>query len=372
MNKRKILLIGCGKAGNKLINEMVKKDSRLTGLFVNTAYNDMANLETFKEDNAFLFPAANGSGRNRAVAQDYVKDQIKSLVDLITSYPLHDTIYIFTSADGGTGSGITPMLCQLLRKTFDMKKLDRKINLVAIMPSIKNDDRVGFENSLAFWNELVQEKKGKGSSIKDTCLDSILLIDNSKGSSYREINEKAVQGLINALNMNGQHDEGDIDDRDAKIFLTEKGFSLILNLNNQISDAKIAIDDAIKSSVFAIPDSYDCNYAGISLNEDDYLINDVRNCFDNVYKATFKTYNNRKTNTVVLSGCGAPSELIENIKNNLDEMNEKSRRREDKEQGLEIDLGTPTHTRKKEKEDIPTFTEEDLDNISSALENLFD
>ncbi|MEG2289666.1 MAG: tubulin-like doman-containing protein [Clostridium sp.] len=369
MNKRRILLIGCGKAGNKLVNDMVKKDRRLTGLFVNTAYDDMADLEMFKEDNAFLFSSADGSGRNRLKAQEYVKEQINSLVDVIAAYPLHDVIYIFTSADGGTGSGMTPMFCKLLKMTFDRMKLNKKINLVAVMPSIKNDDKVGFENALSFWNELTEDKKGNDTSIKDTCINNLFVIDNSKGDSYKDINERAVNSLVNSFNMNGHHDEGDIDDSDAKIFNTESGYGIVLELDKHIKDAKIAVDNSIRSSVFAMPDSYDCNYIGISLCEDDYLISDVRECFDTVYKAQYQTYNN-KSNTVVLSGCYDPNELIENIKNKLDEINERYNNRDRVEKKVKIDIKNTTH-KKIKKEEKAEFTEKDIEDISSALEDLF-
>lgn len=362
MNKRRMLLIGNGKTGNKLVNEMIKKDSRYTGLFVNTAYNDMAKLEKFSDDNAFLFPSANGSGKNRNIAKEYVKGQIKSLVDTIASYPLHDTIVIFTSADGGTGSGVTPMLIQLLHKTFMMKDLNRSINLVAVIPDCNNEDKVSFENTIEFWNEIV--------AIKDECLNDIKLVDNSKGQTYAEINERVTDELNRAYSMNGEHDEGDIDDADAKKFNIEKGFGLVLPLDNKFRYAKEAIDSALDNSIFAIPNSYECNYLGISLVEGDFKINDVRNCFDTVYKTTYRTYNN-KHNTIVLAGCDAPSEIIENIKESLDEINNKNLKRENKSKDLTIDLKDTTNKKNKSKEKA-TFTEDELDDIASALEDLFD
>ena len=360
MNKRKMLLIGCGKAGNKLVNEMLIKDGRYTGLFVNTAYNDMAKLEKFNEDNAFLFSGTNGSGRNRALAQEYVKQQIQSLVDLVTSYPMQDVITVFTSADGGTGSGITPMLIRLLKLTYLKKKLDRKINLVAIMPDYENDDRVAFENSIAFWNEIMQ--------IKDECIDDIKFVDNSKGKSFAEINKKVVELLNNSYSMNGESDEGDIDDRDAKIFNTEKGFGLVLSLSDEYRDAKTAIDRAIKDSIFALPNSYECNYLGVSVKKDSYSLKEIRNCFDNVYKTTYKT-NNPKHNTIVLGGCEVPSEIIEMIKVRLDDLNNKVVKRESSEAYI-VEMENITH--KKENNDKKaTFTEEELDDIASMALDIF-
>lgn len=360
MNKRKMLLIGCGKAGNKLVNEMLVKDGRYTGLFVNTAYSDMAKLEKFNEDNAFLFSGTNGSGRNRSLAQEYVKRQIQSLVDLITSYPMQDVITVFTSADGGTGSGVTPMLIRLLRLTYNKKKLDRKINLVAIMPDYESDDKVAFENSIAFWNEIMQ--------IKDECLDDIKFVDNSKGKSFAEINERVVELLNNSYSMNGVSDEGDIDDRDAKIFNTEKGFGLVLGLSDSYKTAKMAIDEAIKNSIFALPNSYECSYIGISVKEDSYSLKEIRNCFDSVYKTPFRT-NNSRHNTIVLGGCDVPSEIIEMIKVRLDELNNKVIKRESSENYI-VEMDDMTH--KKEKGDKKaTFTEEELDDIASMALDIF-
>lgn len=364
MNKRRILLIGVGKCGNKLVNEMLIKDGRYTGLFVNTAYNDMANLEKFSEENAFLFSGSNGSGRNRNVAKQYVKGQIQSVVDAISSYPMQDVITVFCSADGGSGSGITPMLLQMLRMTYNTKKLDRKINLVAVIPDYDNDDKIAFENTIEFWNEIMK--------IKDTCIDDIKFIDNSKGRSYAEINEKAVRMLNNAYSMNGEHDEGDIDDKDAKVFNTEKGFGLILELSDEYKHAKDAVDDAIKKTVFAIPNSYDCSYIGISVKEDSYPLKEIRDCFDTVYKTTYRTKNN-KHNTVVLGGCDLPSEIIEMVKTKLDDINSKAIKRENNNT-MFIDLDTPSTNNIKKEENKNTkasFTEDELEDISAKLMDLF-
>lgn len=363
MNKRKILLIGCGKTGNKLINEMMLKDARYTGIFVNSSYNDMANLEKFNEEiNSFLFPGVNGSGKNPEKAEEFVKGNMESLIDVITEYPMHDVITVFTSADGGTGSGTTPMLCQLLKHTFMQKGLkDKKINLVAVFPSLKSNDKLSFENSVRFWNKIMK--------IKDTCIDNIMIVDNTKGSNYKEINDKIVESLHNAYSMNGVHDDGEIDDGDARIFNTEKGFGLILNLEKGYRDASVAIDKAMDESIFALPNSLKCNYIGISLCEDDYLIEDVLSNFHNIKRTPFKTYN-QKHNTVVLGGCTAPQELIWNIKNTLDEMN-KEDSFEIAEDDLIIDVGTTTETRKVAKESKPVFTENDIEDIASTLKNLW-
>lgn len=377
MNKRKVLLIGCGKAGNRITNELLENDKtgQLTGLFVNTSFKDMAELSKRTEENTFLFSSADGSGRDRTIAQQYVKDQIKSLVSAITNYPLHDNIYLITSTDGGSGSGITPMICQLLRSTFDKRKLNRKINLIAIMPTQKVDDRLAFENAVGFWNDIVKkriDKDGNEFSIKDKCLDSIKIVDNTKGKSYTDINARLIKTIINSFNMNGVSDEGDIDDKDALKFNTEKGFSIILDIPSGYNSASEAIDKAIKDCIYGLPDNYNCEYLGISLNEEDYLIDDVRSCFSTVNKTTYKTYNKQGHNTVVLGGCLEPNELITNIAQRLEDIkNGINNKKEDKDLTIKFDETINKPTVKTKSETQVTFTESELDDLASELDDLF-
>lgn len=379
MNKRKTLLIGCGKAGNRITNELLEgdKSGQLTGLFVNTSFKDMAELSKRTEENTFLFSSADGSGRDRTIAQQYVKDQVKSLVSVITNYPLHDNIYLITSTDGGSGSGITPMLCQLLRSGFDKKKLlNRKINLIAIMPNQKVDDRLAFENAIGFWNDIVKkrtDKEGNEFSIKDKCLDSIKIIDNTKGKSYNDINAKIVKTIINSFNMNGVSDEGDIDDKDAFKFNTEKGFSIILDIPSGYDSASDAIDKAIKECIYGLPNSYNCEYLGISLNEDDYLIDDIRNCFSTVNKTTYKTYNKLGHNTVVLGGCSEPNELMANIVQKLEEIKNGITNNENYNKDLTVKFeNTINKSNKNTKSEVQaTFTANELDDLANELDDMF-
>ena len=374
MNKRKILLIGCGKTGNKLVNDMMVKDSRYTGIFVNSSYGDMASLPKFNQDtNAFLFPGTNGSGKDPAIAEQFVKGSIKSLVDMVSGYPLHDTIVILSSADGGTGSGTTPMLAKLLKHTFMSKNLtNKKINVIGVAPDIKNNDKISFENTIRFWNNLMDlTKKSKfkvgDEIIEDTIVDDIKIVDNSKGNGYKDINEKVVTALNNSYSMNGVHDDGEIDDRDARVFSTGKGFGLILSLDTGFENASDAVDDAIKNCIFAIPNSYKCQNIGVSLNENDYLIEDVLNCFKDIKNTAFKTYNN-KHNTVVLGGCTSLDEIINNINNRLEEMLSE---KEDFVEVNDMKIGTKVKPKTVIKQETPVFTESDLDDIANELENLF-
>lgn len=374
MDKNRMLLIGCGKTGNVLINEMMKLDVRYTGLFVNSEYSDMASLEKFSPKSAFVFNNANGSGKNRDMAKSYLIDQIQSLVDKVVSYPLHDVITIFTSADGGTGSGITPSLISLMHTTFERKNLDKKINLVAVMPNCDESDKLSLDNAIAFWNEIMK--------IRETCIDDIKFIDNTRGDSYREINELATIALNNSYSMNGKDPElGEIDNNDAKRFNCSKGFGLVLTLPENAPSTKRAIEIAINNSVFAIPNSYASNYLGVSLKRNKegitkYNYSEIKNFFQEVHVTNFKT-SNPKHSTIVLGGCSAPKDMIDMINEINEDLKRKMKERELKNEAesLIIETDSVSNSKIQKNEGNALYTDEDLEDIAndvlSVLDNLF-
>lgn len=365
MNKTKIMGIGIGQAGDILLNEFVNRDKRITPLFINSAYDDMSGLSNFNyEKNAYVFPGENGTGRQRDKAKEFVKDHLKSLLDIFSRYPLQQVVYVFFSTDGGTGSGSAPRILQTLRKACPNKK----INVVAVLPNADKSDEISLNNSKKCCEELAP---------LENILNDIKFIDNTKGKTYKEINQKAIDDIIMSLNLNGRNDEiGNIDDSDSMIFNTEKGYGFILSLDEATQTNKVstveAIDKAIKRSVFALPDSYECVNAGISIKEGQYDIDELESNFK-ISKHCYKTYN-PKYNGIVLGGCSAPNEALEYIKLRLEEVKENNAKIDLKKKKMKVDSNKNTNTNKKSnKEEVKmTYTEEELDNLVDDLENLFD
>lgn len=215
---------------------------------------------------------------------------------------------------------------------------------------------------MTFWEEIESLPQGTVNDIK--------IIDNSKGLTYTEINEKAIDALDKSYTMMGKHEIGNIDEGDSTVYNTAEGYSIPLLLDNQYKNAKEAIDNAIRNSVFAVPNTYNCDYLAVSVIEQDFKFQDVRDCFENVYKTVYKTYN-KKFNMVLLTGMDAPDEVIETIALKLEELEEKESQRVFKKKIL----STNRKNRKTETTTInqtPAIaTEEELDDIASALENMF-
>lgn len=363
MIKQNILFVGIGQAGNNMLNEILRKDAKYLGLFVNSSYSDMSPLSHFRKENACLLTTnQSGSGKNRSNAKAFVKDQVESLIERVTKFPLQDTVVVITSADGGTGSGTTPLFCQLLKRACP----DKKINLIAIMPNCKNNDRISFENTLSFWKEIDK-------LIAIDTFNDIKLVDNTKGTNYKEINERVANAINDAYSMQGKHVEGNIDDNDSVTFNTAKGFSFVLRLE-EAETTKKSIDNALKDCIFALPNTYACDYLGISIDESMFDMSEVTESFNDVYTTTYKTYTNKGKGTVVLSGCDVPSEVIENIKISLESINKKAEGRVvNRSYSVESEILTNSKpTTNAHKEPTTEISEEKMQDIIKGLDFLFD
>ena len=366
MNKSKIMGIGIGRAGNVLLNCFLHKDKRISGLFVNSSAGDLEDIDLINmEKNAFLFPMINGSGRDRNYAKTFLKDEVQSLADTIAKYPLQTDIFVFFSLDGGTGSGITPTFLQILRRTCPNKT----INVIGVLPDYDKADKISLENTINCWNEIneIANKThtfiSNGQTHTVDMINNIMFIDNSKRSSYAEVNEKAINDIYRALCMNGKCEDGSIDDSDARRTFTNSGYGVILTLDDKIQNIDLAIETAKKNTVFATPHDFVCNYLAISTK--DYYPTNLVDRFE--FEETRYVASNKEHNTIVLGGCNEPTYCIESLKMIYDSiMNKEDRRKSIKRTKIEINTNKTSPTAI--VSDVKTsFTATELDTLFDDL-----
>ena len=270
MNKNSILFIGIGQAGNNLVSEILSTDKRYNGLFINTSYDDLKLIKN--ANNTYIVPSAGGTGKNRDLAKSYVKDYIYSIVDKINEFPMQNMIYIAFSMGGGTGSGISPTLINVLEKV----RPDLTINIIPILP-FATDSKKSFENTIECWNEIIKLKN----------VNTIYLIDNNKRASKSMIN-KEFSSLFNSfMNSTEPNPNGVIDISEIEILSSAKGLSGIFRIDNDslvnldnIEDDNDEDDDIhpldlpkrlakeIKNSIFSGINTT-CQYLGLSLTDED-------------------------------------------------------------------------------------------------------
>lgn len=313
MNSNDILFVGIGQAGNNLTSAVTKVNKRITGLYINTSEEDLKSIPNAKR--TFVVPGASGTGRNRAKAKEYVKDQVYALIDLLNQYSTKKHIYFAFSMGGGTGSGIAPMLLAVLSK----QRADLKINLVPILPFSK-DSKKAFENTLECWNEVVKLPN----------INTVYLIDNNRreGKSSAAINKEFADLFNTFLTTTDSHADGVLDGAEIEILANAPGLSALYKLDNYVENNKKAIAEEISKSMFVVG-SAKCEYLGISVPEG----TDTQTLLDiyNIQNDYFVGYSD-KNPILIVSGVKITANAVSNVKDTLNLKNASIKSSEEEEE----------------------------------------
>ena len=362
MDLKKVLVLGNGQCGNRLLSKLLQKDGRYTGIFCNASMSDMEKLPKLDiERNVFYIPNATGTGKNPELASKYIKEEVQKLIDMIAKYPLQDTIIIIVSTDGGFGNGSVKPITIAIKGAIRKGILPEKsINIVGVLPSL-NEGKIAFKNTIRFWNDLIFLKT-KG------LIDSIQFIDNNKRKTLEGINECAIEELDYALGFQANN----IDENDSKRINTEKGYKFLMKLDNKYKSIDAAIDSAIKESVFVQPAKYECKYLGVSVRKEDFYADDFKNKFDTL-EAPYCGYNDEE-NLILLSGLSIPKEPIEIIEMALKDIETKEKEKSiEDEEDLYVNIdGNNKDNKNKKKNDDKSKKEVKSTISSKQLNDLFD
>lgn len=357
LDKKRILFIGIGACGAKIVDEIRDKDSRYTTLYINTSIKDVeprkyADLET----NVYCIPSADGTGKNREKAKEYAKDYFVSIIDTIKRYKTHNVIYLVTSCGGGSGSGLTPMIIKMLKKACP----EKTVNLVAVKSSSK-DSKKAIENTIEFWNDM---------SVVNDYVSAKIYLDNDKGDEDY-INKQFAKDLDDSISLALGHNKNVIDETDLENVMTAKGGLTILRLNKEFDgNSEFIVQKAIKESIYVEPVDEDCKYLCISLKDN---ISDINAIQEEFYpeEDVFISENNRD-NILIISGTPLPKLMIEVLNEELQERKLESRKRQEKraekEKSLKIDMGSTSNNH---KNTVVNVEEKKTTGASSEIEELF-
>lgn len=331
MNRGKVLIIGCGRAGNRMVSKLKDIDKRYTNvLFVNSSLNDMINLPHYSEDNSFVF-GNDGSGKDKERSKRYVTENINGIADTVLKYGNIKDVFIMASSDGGSGSTFSIALANLIKKLTP----DKFIHMVTITPDPTKVDRISLENCLDTWNQIINLYDKK-------VVQTIRIIDNSTYNSYEEVNEQSMRDFDSSFNLIGSSTltEETIDLQDQIRILRTRGYILSLRLASRYNNVITELNKSIKASTFAMPSNFNCDFLGVNVvsHED---IRAIRESVE-VFEATYSTSSVKDNGIVVMSGMDIPVETISLIKMALEEKESRAKDRV-KNSGIKIDLNKKTN-----------------------------
>ena len=228
----KIAVLGIGNAGGQIAN--IAGTSGFNVFCINSSEKD---LDVINEDiPVFLLGNSEGAGKDRRVAKSFVKQYYKDLLkteDFNQFMGDTDVVFIVSSTGGGTGSGMSVIIADILSKVYQNKIF---IN-VGILPTL-NDSIGAQRNTLEYMKEI--NGLGKG----------YMLYDNNKykhltPSSYiTKVNHEFVDAL---KYLRGDYSfktkYGMIDDADMFKLLTVPG---MINVSEYVGFMEKDMDDSVR------------------------------------------------------------------------------------------------------------------------------
>lgn len=356
MNANDILVIGIGQAGNNLAEELCKKNKRITGICFNSSSDDMAGLS---ETKTFPLAGTGGAGRNREQAKIFLKDQAPLIVDTMKDYNMKKHVFIAFSMGGGTGSGITPILLNLLYKMHP----DKQYNIIPILPFTKESKGMQ-ENTVECWKELKQ--------LFDKNIGAIYLLNNNKRKTKQAINREFADLFNIYLSSTNAHVDGVIDRRELEILGTTKGLTAIYDIKRYVDEPEKIITEVMNDSIFVLNSSVIEN-VGLSIPQgfdSEFIIDHFKPCGEN-----FEGFTDNNP-MLMLSGVKATNKAVEEAYDTYTykklQLEENRKLMEEKE--AESDLDLDLERTKKPLIQTSTSYEEvaTIDDILSGGESFWD
>lgn len=303
----KVLLVGTGGCGNKLLNTAMNILNSSMNLqcsydcvFVNSNENEMKILSNYSGLNSLPING-NGTGRNSAVAKKSIANERSKFTSFFNANgERYDLAFILTSADGGFGNGSTPLIASVLKSI----KEDMIVGVLGAMP-VKSSRAVSFENALAFHNDMVE--------LRDAgIINTIQYIDNNKLVDEDKFNGKVMKSFIESLEFN----YGAVDANDVKEIHGASNYKVILPLKSELS-FDIALTKAWKDSPFLMPKEYKATHVAGTLLKGSH---DKEEIFENIDGLRWDKVDFGEKSYIILCGCEMPNEYIENIRYLYDEL----------------------------------------------------
>ncbi|WP_042357382.1 cell division protein FtsZ [Bacillus rubiinfantis] len=230
-------ILGVGQAGGNLA-EIAATMGYQTAL-INTNRRD--GLVNTRVEKKFFVPGYNGAGQDRSVGLRAVHDHYREIIDFVQhSFKNIKLLLVAFSTDGGTGSGMSPLLIDLLLDNLP----GVNIGAIAVVP-----DRNVLAGNRINAAQCIEEIS------KIESLSSVFLVDNdqirklnpqsSKHQIYLYSNQQVIKAIHHLLQVTNKSSfYGNFDETDLMNILATRGVTVIAS--TAITDAKTTADVAAK------------------------------------------------------------------------------------------------------------------------------
>ncbi len=324
---KSIGILGVGQAGGN-IAEIASTMGFQTAL-INTNQRDGA-VNTRVEKKYFV-PGFNGAGQDRSIGLRAVHEHYRDMIDFVKkSFKNINLLLVAFSTDGGTGSGMSPLLIDILLDQLPTIN----IGAIAIVP--ERNVLAGNRINAAECIEQISKIVG---------ISSVFLVDNdqmrkvnpqsSKQQIYLSTNRQVMEAINYVLQVTQKSSlYGNFDEKDLMNILNTRGVTTISSAT--VTDAKTAADISSKiqrswaHSIFCPVDTVGVIRAGLIYEGPETvskLIN-VPAIFEGIgepvelFEGTYISETD-PTITMILAGLSFPRRRLQSLEESLEKNKER-------------------------------------------------
>lgn len=362
--KNDVAFICVGQAGGNIGSLFEEKGYNV--MYINTSKEDLNILK----NSIHKYHLKNGEGcaKNRDKAKQLLAEDLDSLIEQIRAAIPQKYVFVVFSSGGGTGSGVSPFLTEILIDEFKSKEEvdedsmyvpepEKYFSVVTIIPD-DSDKMQAAVNSYNCCQELLD--------IED--LGSMFLLDNACGRDKMAINRIFVDALDHVLQIPSKHKhvEGNVDKAELKkaIFETH-GVAIANYLSREKGNAGL-LAASIRNNVYAPiqNDKIVLYYVTSTTNKIDMvsLANEFGEPVD-----IFSTYN-QECNILLMSGLSFPYNRFRDITEKVRKQTAIVEKSIDSlyENGLDETLKVSRRAKRKPRQTRVAVTNTDSDSADSS------
>lgn len=315
-------ILGVGQAGGNIAG--IASALGFQTALINTNQRD--GLVNTSVEKKYFVPGYNGAGQDRSLGIQAVRDHYIEIIDFVKrSFKGVKLLLVAFSTDGGTGSGMGPILIDLLLDQLS----GLKVGAIAIVP----------ERNVLAGNRINTSQCIEELSKIDT-ISSVFLVDNdqvrklnpqsSKQEIYLSANHQVMEAINHVLKVTQKSSFfGNFDETDLMNLLATRGVTIIAS--TPINDAKTTADISSKiqlswaNSIFCPVESQGVIRAGLIYEGPENiskLIN-VPSIFQKVgeplqlFEGTYIS-DADPTFTTILAGLSFPTRRLQNLEESLE------------------------------------------------------
>lgn len=283
--KDRIAFIAVGQAGGNIGSLFERKGFKV--LYINTSKED---LDITNGKHKYHIQGGDGCNKDRNKAKQLIINDFENIYNEIKSKIDAELIYVIFASGGGTGSGSSPMLAEL------MLQEGSAVGMICVIP----DENESIKTHINCYECFTEINDIEG-------LSSCFFLDN-KNKNKMAINGIFVDMFMSFISIPDKYKsvKGNVDKAEIMETLKANGTSLIVS-----SDESSEFIGKFKNNIFApMQDDKKVKYITASLTKD-IEVSDIEKTVGVPFDV-FKTYNKDK-NICCVSGMSFPEGRLESV-----------------------------------------------------------